>query len=167
LKIAKPLTSTPFHQQLISKDCVGCHSDHAGVTRYKQHGHFNHALLRLDIRENCQDCHKAPKDSLHQQISGNCSQCHSQEKWLPATFDHNKYFVLDGNHNTRCATCHVRDDYKRYTCYGCHEHSPSNIRRKHIEEGIRDFDNCVKCHRSANEDDIQGGERGGENGGED
>jgi hypothetical protein len=167
LKIAKPLTSTPFHQQLISKDCVGCHSDHAGVTRYKQHGHFNHALLKPETREICQDCHKAPKDSLHQQITGKCSQCHSQDKWLPATFDHNKYFVLDGDHNTRCASCHVRDDYKRYTCYGCHEHSQSNIRRKHIEEGIRDFDNCVKCHRSANEEDIQGGERGGEDGGDD
>jgi hypothetical protein len=158
LKIAKPLTSKPFHQQLISSDCIGCHSDHAGVTRYKQHGHFNHSFLKEEIRQNCQDCHKVPNDSLHLKITGNCSQCHSQDKWLPATFDHDKYFVLDGNHSTRCATCHVRDDYKRYTCYGCHEHSQSNIRSNHIEEGIRDFDNCVKCHRSANEEDVRSGE---------
>ena len=167
LFIAKPLTSTPFHQQLISQNCMGCHSDHAGVKSYKQHGHFNHAQLRLDTREKCQDCHKSPNDSLHQQITGNCSKCHSQEKWLPATFDHNKYFVLDRDHNTRCATCHVRNDYKHYTCYGCHEHSQSNIRGKHIEEGIRNFDNCIKCHRSANEDDIQGNVRGRKDSGDD
>lgn len=47
-------------------------------------------------------------------------------------------------------------DYSRYTCYGCHEHTPDNIRREHIEEGIRDFDNCVECHRNADEHDIRG-----------
>ena len=91
---------------------------------------------------------------------GNCSQCHSQERWTPATFDHDKYFVLDETTMTRCVTCHVRNDYRRYTCYGCHEHTADNIRREHIEEGIRDYSNCVKCHRSANENDIRGGGNG-------
>jgi hypothetical protein len=40
----------------------------------------------------------------------------------------------------------------------------ANIRGEHIEEGIRDFYNCVKCHRSANEFDIRGGEDGREGG---
>jgi hypothetical protein len=57
-------------------------------------------------------------------------------------------------------TCHVRNDYSRYTCYGCHEHTPDNIRRKHVEEGIRQFDNCVECHRSGNKHDIKGGKEG-------
>jgi hypothetical protein len=153
--VAKPLTSTPFHQKLISQDCVVCHADHAGVKRYYQQGRFDHALLQKDARGQCQDCHKSPADSLHKQISGNCSQCHSQDKWLPASFDHNKHFELDRDHNTRCVTCHVSNDYSRYTCYGCHEHSLAGIRRKHIEEGIRDFDNCVECHRNANEHDIR------------
>lgn len=47
----------------------------------------------------------------------------------------------------------------RYTCYGCHQHTPANIRGEHIEEGIRNFANCVDCHRSADEEDIGGGER--------
>jgi hypothetical protein len=62
--------------------------------------------------------------------------------------------VLDRDHNTRCVTCHVRNDYQQYTCYGCHEHTPANIRREHVEEGIRDFNDCVECHRSADEHDI-------------
>jgi len=154
--IAKPLTATPFHQKLLSQDCMACHSDHAGVKRFRQAGRFDHALLQADTRKLCQDCHKTPTDSLHRQITGNCSQCHNQEKWLPATFDHNKYFALDRDHTSRCVTCHARNDYSRYTCYGCHEHTPANIRREHIEEGIREFDNCVKCHRNADKDDIRG-----------
>jgi hypothetical protein len=160
--LAKPLTSTPFHQKLVSEDCVACHSDHAGVKRFRTYGGFNHALLKKETRDLCHDCHKSPTDSLHRQITGNCGQCHGQEKWLPATFDHNKYFELDRDHNDRCVTCHVRNDYDRYTCYGCHEHSQDNIRRKHVKEGIRDYDNCVECHRNADEHDIRGGRGGGE-----
>ena len=62
-------------------------------------------------------------------------------------------------------TRHSRNDYRQYTCYDCHEHMPDNIRREHIEEGIRDYTNCVKCHRNANEDDIRGGFGEGEGGG--
>ena len=155
LPVQKPLTSTPFHQKLVSSDCIACHSDHAGVKRFRPIGKFNHRLLEKATRDECQGCHKSPKDSLHQQITGNCSQCHSQDKWTPATFDHAKYFELDRDHKVKCATCHVRNDYSRYTCYGCHEHSQQKIRRKHIEEGIRDFDNCVECHKNADEHDIR------------
>lgn len=153
--IEKPLTSTPFHQKLVEQDCLGCHSDHAGVKRFRVAGRFNHALLHADARTECQSCHKAPSDSLHRQITGNCGQCHSEQKWVPAQFDHDKYFVLDRDHNVKCVTCHIRNDYGRYTCYGCHEHTPEKIRREHIKEGIRDFSNCVECHRSADEHDIR------------
>jgi hypothetical protein len=164
--IQKPLTSTPFHQKLVKQDCLACHSDHAGVKRFRSASRFNHALLQAEARKECQSCHKSPKDPLHQKITGNCSQCHTQDKWVPATFDHDKYFVLDRDHNVKCATCHVRNDYSRYTCYGCHEHTPENIRREHIEEGIRNFKDCVECHRSADEDDIRmpGRGRQGEDG---
>lgn len=160
LPLLKPLTKTPFHQKLVSKDCVACHSDHSGVKRYREQGRFNHALLQKDTLGQCQSCHKLPTDSLHRQISGNCSQCHNQNKWTPATFDHDKYFVLDRDHHARCVTCHEGSDYKIYTCYGCHEHTPASIRREHIEEGIRNFSNCVKCHRSADEHEGGGGEGG-------
>jgi hypothetical protein len=158
--VPKPLTSTPFHQELVSQNCVGCHSDHAGVKRYRLKGYFDHALLKKATADQCQACHKSPVDALHKQITGNCSQCHSQQKWIPATFEHDKYFLLDRDHTTTCVTCHVRNDYSRYTCYGCHEHTPANIRREHVDEGIRQFDNCVECHRSGNKHDIKGGKEG-------
>ena len=156
--IVKKQATVPFHQKLASQDCVACHSDHAGVNRYKLHGNFNHALLNKEAADQCQTCHKAPADRLHKQISGNCLQCHTQKQWTPATFDHNTYFVLDGDHNASCVTCHVRNDYSQFTCYGCHEHTPANIRYEHLKEGIRDFERCTDCHRSADEHDMK--ERG-------
>jgi len=157
--LIKPV-KTAFHQELLSQDCVACHSDHAGVKRFARQRQFDHGLLKPGTRQECQTCHKVPTDSLHKQITGNCLQCHTQNQWTPATFDHNKYFVLDKDHNTSCATCHVRNDYSRATCYGCHEHTRDHVRRKHIEEGIIKFDNCVECHRSANKHDIKGGGEG-------
>lgn len=169
--VAKPLTSVPFHQKLTDGDCVACHSDHAGVKRYRAQGRFKHDLLLASTRDQCQDCHQAPGDALHRQISGNCAQCHTQQRWTPATFEHAKFFVLDRDHNAKCVTCHVGNDYRRYTCYGCHEHSPEKIRREHMEEGIRDFSACVECHRSGNKHDIRGKveshERGRPKGGHD
>lgn len=54
-----------------------------------------------------------------------------------------------------CSTCHVNNVLSNSTSYGCHEHTPSNNRKEHEEEGIRNFGNCVDCHRST---DNEGGE---------
>lgn len=135
--------------------CAQCHPSESWKP-----ASFDHALLPKAELENCQNCHKPPTDKLHSQIKGNCGQCHTPNRWTPSTFNHAKFFVLDGDHNTSCVTCHTGDRYSRYTCYGCHEHTPDNIRRKHAKEGIQDFENCVKCHRSADEK-PEGGERRG------
>ena len=166
--LGKPIVRTkltvPFHQELLQDDCTACHSDHAGAKRYEWRSRFDHALLKTSSRDRCSSCHQTPSDDLHRQVEGNCSQCHSQSRWTPATFDHDQYFALDRDHRTRCATCHPRNDYKQYTCYGCHEHTPANIRREHVEEGIGDYENCVECHFSANEHDIRGRGRSGHEG---
>ncbi|MDP3883938.1 hypothetical protein [Hydrogenophaga sp.] len=43
---------------------------------------------------------------------------------------------------------------------GWREHTLANVRQEHEEEGIRNFGNCVKCHRSADEEPR--GEGGGD-----
>ena len=118
-------------------------------------------MLRVQTRVNCESCHAAPGNDLHRQLSVGCAQCHKTEAWKPATFDHGKFFVLDKDHNASCTTCHAADNYRQYTCFGCHEHTPANVRSKHLEEGIRDFENCVKCHRSAQGEQEGGGSREG------
>jgi len=112
-------------------------------------------LLEPAVEKQCNGCHVEPDDSLHQKIEGNCSSCHTQERWTPATFDHDKYFRFDRDHTTVCSTCHIDDDYRDYTCYGCHEHSRSKIREEHVEEGIDDYENCAECHRSGDEDEAK------------
>lgn len=153
--IAKEEKRVAFHRQLLEDDCLACHSEHRGVQAFRPIGRFSHDLLQPVAREQCDGCHARPKDSLHRGVEGNCSGCHTQEAWLPASFDHDQYFRFDRHHDTECATCHVDNDYSQYTCYGCHEHSRSEIREEHWEEGIREFENCVECHRSGDEEEAE------------
>lgn len=157
-----------FHQQLVERDCVACHADHRGVLKFRTGQRFSHDLLRPAVRDACEKCHRAPTDRLHRNIGAQgCVKCHRHEAWKPATFEHERHFALDRDHDVQCATCHAGNDFDRYTCYGCHEHTPAKIRAEHIEEGIRDFEDCVECHRSADEDDIRGRGRDGRDGRDD
>lgn len=142
----------------ITLECSQCHGD----TAWKP-AHFEHTLLAPALLKRCEGCHNAPNDSMHRQIQGSCMSCHQTKAWKPATFDHGKHFVLDRDHQTRCETCHKNKDYSRYSCYGCHEHSEAGVRAEHLEEGIRDFTHCVRCHRDPGVEPQEGGkpERGG------
>jgi len=153
--IAKEKKNVAFHQQLLEEDCVACHSDHKGVMSFRPISRFSHDLLASDIKEQCDGCHTKPGDALHTKIKGNCAQCHDLSGWTPATFDHDEFFRFDRHHDTQCETCHRDNDYGNYTCYGCHEHSRSKIREEHQEEGIYDYENCVECHRSGDEDEAK------------
>lgn len=153
---------TSFHQELTEQNCMACHSDHAGPKlTQRSRKMFSHALLRGETRERCASCHAAPSNAMHRNlgVGVDCAQCHKVEAWKPATFDHDKFFVLDKDHNATCATCHTTEDHSKYTCFGCHEHTPANVRRQHEEEGIRNFENCARCHRSADGEREDGGDR--------
>lgn len=124
-----------------SAQCSQCHRSDAWLP-----ASFDHATLSVTERANCSACHVRPLDSLHRAAGDSCGQCHRTDAWKPATFDHDRYFPLVGDHRTTCATCHPRNDTSRYTCYGCHEHTPAGIRAEHLEEGIRNFEDCAQCH---------------------
>ncbi len=153
--IAAEKKNVAFHQKLVEEDCVACHSDHKGVKAFRPISQFSHNLLEPALQKQCDSCHSNPRDALHQKIKGNCEQCHSESAWVPATFEHDEYFRFDRDHTTECETCHIESDYSNYTCYGCHEHSRSKVREEHYEEGIRDYEICVDCHRSGDEDEAE------------
>lgn len=140
-----------FHQALANPDCVACHSDHPRPSLTKAGTlEFDHAVLKPTVLSNCQSCHTAPRDELHHGQASVCATCHRTARWKPATFDHNRYFVLDRDHSVACVTCHASGNYKQYTCFGCHQHQEAGIIAEHREEGITDIRHCVRCHRSAN-----------------
>ncbi|WP_366939950.1 cytochrome c3 family protein [Novosphingobium sp.] len=148
-----------FHQALAQADCMACHSDHAGPRLVKTAKRiFAHDLLKPEVQTRCAACHRAPATQIHAQAGNSCAQCHTQKAWKPATFNHTRFFALTGPHNAACTTCHTGGKLSTYTCYDCHEHQPGQIRAEHAEEGIRDIDNCTRCHRSASDDGD--GERG-------
>lgn len=179
------LTERRFSHELLRpaarNDCASCHTaptndlhrelrascNQCHTTTQWSPATFNHSVLPQATLAQCSSCHAKPNDSFHQQLTSACTQCHSPQRWKPSTFDHGRSFVLDRDHNAPCSTCHTTsNDFKRYTCFGCHEHTPANVRAKHEKEGIGNFDNCVSCHRSA---DDEGGEHGnrGEHGDDD
>jgi len=158
-------TRVAFHQALSEANCMACHSDHTGPLLLKAAQHsFAHTLLRPDVRGQCAACHRAPDTPLHAQAGSNCAACHSSKAWKPATFDHTRFFALTGPHKAACTTCHIGGNTSRYTCFGCHEHQPDQIRASHAEEGIQTVSHCAACHRSGSGESGEGREGGGEGG---
>lgn len=148
---------TDERHQSLSFQCASCHN----TTGWKSDVKFNHAMILNADRENCVSCHQKPIDETHKDFSVACGTCHTTEKWIPATFNHSSYFALDRDHNVKCAICHTTpNNFKRYTCYGCHEHSEASIRSEHEEEGISNLNDCASCHKSGNKHDIRGGREG-------
>ncbi len=174
--------SSEFRQR-----CTGCHESNRPTDALHEQAHaecgachatgvwkpstFKHDALSGDLLQRCTNCHEGdrPRDTMHQQGSGECGACHATSAWTPASFKHDSLFVLDRDHQARCVTCHTQaTNYRAYTCYGCHEHSESRIAAKHREEGIGNFSDCVRCHRSASEHEGgEGREGGGEHEGND
>lgn len=149
---------TSFHGELSANSCVDCHTDHKGLDAAKAVRTFRHELLSESLQKNCIECHrnKKPEDGMHRTAEANCSACHSITAWKPATFDHSSYFRLDNDHRASCKTCHTdQGNYKKYTCYNCHEHTPANMAAVHQEEGIYNYRDCMKCHRDGSK---EGGE---------
>jgi hypothetical protein len=177
LGTGRPGANALFTHEVLRKDvlasCGDCHGDSipkddlhraAPHTCGSCHGFeawkpatFDHALLASDRQRMCIRCHAdvRPSDDLHRQAGDACETCHGTKAWKPATFEHQEYFRFDRNHpGGKCQSCHP-ETLDRYTCYGCHEHTPRSIAGEHREEGIADFEDCVKCHRSGDEDEAE------------
>lgn len=153
--------SNLLHQSIINIKCYDCHTEHNGLSRENATLTFRHDVLELDLQKECSNCHlpQKPEDVLHRSLGKaiQCVDCHTTDRWKPSTFDHKKYFRFDRNHPSNCSNCHdVNKTFTTYTCYNCHEHSPDRIAQKHIKEGIRNFGNCVECHRSGDEKETEG-----------
>ena len=94
----------------------------------------------------CYACHKA--NDTHAGVLGqNCAECHNTNGWTPATYNRTHTFPINhgaprGTTNS-CKLCHTTSLLK-YTCYGCHTHTVSNILSRH--RNTQNLDDCIRCH---------------------
>lgn len=181
--------TTALHGRLARTSCRACHTEHRGSGANLTLTTIDHDLLGFPLRgahatAECAGCHgvakklaafkKAPttcigchrRDDEHRGRFGeDCAACHSEESWSGATITHGAFPIDHGRRrggSTGCATCHQNPaDYRQYTCYGCHEHTPERVRAEHEHEGVATrLDDCVRCH-------ARGGKHGEEGGRED
>jgi hypothetical protein len=123
-----------------TQDCSACHT----TTKWKETA-FDHAAAVGATP--CAACHPKPTDATHGVGAGNCARCHAAKAWKPSTFNHENAFPLRGAHHAACAKCHDTGDLARYSCLNCHEHSTARMDREHRGEGIRNYGDCLRCHR--------------------
>ena len=164
--------SDDAHAGQFGADCAACHSAEGWTPARFDH---NLSAFKLDGAHTnvaCADCHRGNvfkgtpsacagchADPLfHAGLFGtDCAACHTTTAWSPAAFNGQHTFPLDhGEGGTvSCATCHP-SNFTTYACYGCHEHNEFQVRAEHLEEGVQNFEDCMACHPTGQEDEGGG-----------
>lgn len=149
--------------------CIDCHD---GVDRFDEdfsHSTFpfqlkgQHAGLSCDrchstaraigdfarTPQNCYSCHFA--DDAHAgRLGASCVDCHTENGWTPATFDHDRAaFKLEGEHaEVACESCHENAQFvgTPTDCYSCHQEDDEH-------DGGYGTD-CSACHNPSDWDDA-------------
>jgi hypothetical protein len=112
-------------------DCQACHFDVSDHT------------IGLDL-QTCINCHQQANPLFmlehQQQFGAECLSCHDGTGRM-ASFDHNQFFVIDGEHiNIACEDCHSNQVYRGTPtdCAGCHV-------EPQIHAGLFGLQ-CQNCH---------------------
>ena len=151
-KIVKKAGTVAFHQKLVEQDCVACHSDHQGVKVYRKIHHFSHELVMESVRKECKGCHENPDDKFHREQELNCSTCHNQDDWQPASIDHEKYFISVSDR--KCTGCHKKPNDKFHRkqdldcglCHGLNKWKPASFDHDQYFRSTGKK-TCTECHK--------------------
>ena len=149
--------------------CLDCHD---GVDRFDKnfdHNAFSFKLKGKHVGLACDQCHYTARafsdfkvtlldcSSCHQKdephggrFGMSCVDCHSEDGWLPAKFDHNlSAFKLVGKHiEVACEACHVNKVFlgTPTDCYSCH--------RKDDRHNGQYGTDCSACHNPSSWEDA-------------
>jgi len=171
-------TTAPNHRASgLGTDCQSCHAVNAmnwQNVNFTTGGTFDHsktgfALAGAHLAVTCQQCHTRNRyagistqcyschqqqfttasNPPHQAFPMDCTTCHGNMGWIPATFDHSKTaFPLTGAHATvLCAQCHVNNNYSGSLptdCYSCHQADFVNAMTPVPHTGFPTT--CTSCH---------------------
>ncbi len=154
------------HNGQFGTNCASCHNTSSWKGATFDHNNTRFPLTGAHVNLNCSRCHANgfkgtptacvachAEPAFHRGAFGtNCASCHNTSAWRPASFNGPHTFPLKhGGAKASCSTCHP-NSLTAYTCYGCHEHDPAKIRKKHLEKGIPNFENCIQCHPTGKKD---------------
>ncbi len=168
-------TSNPDHEtNQFPTDCASCHSQAEWTPSSFDHNTIYpligaHAAIANDCNachngnytstpNTCIGCHQADfnatLDPDHEvnQYPSDCTLCHSQAAWTPASFNHNDYYPLTGGHQlieSQCVSCH-NGNYTSTptTCVGCHQTDYNSTNNpSHVTLGLSN--ECLTCHTTA------------------
>jgi len=131
----------------VSVDCYSCH-----------HGNYN------STPNTCYGCHQTDYNQTNNpphasaQFPTNCELCHTQNAWIPSTFQHDQqYFpIYSGKHEgewSLCADCHTNpNNYQVFSCIDCHEHNKADMDSEHNGVSGYQYNSiaCYTCHPTGN-----------------
>jgi hypothetical protein len=152
------------HRGSHGKECASCHVtadwkrtrfDHERASGYPLLG--RHAMLACDschragdlkapVARECSGCHAAA-DPHAGRLGSACGDCHGQDRWTVAAFDHEKrtQFALRGAHTSlACHACHtgaIGEQQLATDCAGCH--AVDDVHRGSMGR------DCRSCHRES------------------
>ena len=125
----------------IANQCATCHN-----------GNYN------NTPNTCYGCHQSDYNQTnnpdHQaaQFPTDCQVCHSQNAWVPSTWDHDDlYFpIYSGAHEdewNQCSDCHTNPgNYSVFTCLTCHEQGETNEDHDEVSGYQYNSAACLACH---------------------
>lgn len=173
-------TTAPDHQLVgFSTDCVSCHTTDPNWMPATFANHDDYWPLKgahAAIANQCADCHNSTftntpttcfgchetdfnqaedPNHLSAGFPTDCTECHNETAWEPATFDHDgMYFpIYSGNHKDAwndCIECHtIPGNFAEFSCIDCHEHNDQQeLLDDHVDEPGYEFNSqkCFECH---------------------
>jgi hypothetical protein len=132
----------------VSVDCFSCHQ-----------GNY-----QGNTPTTCFGCHQTDYNNtnnpphLSAQFPTTCELCHTQNAWVPSTFNHDgQYFpIYSGQHQGEwdlCSDCHTNpNNYQLFSCIDCHEHNQNSMNQEH--QGVPGYSwnsiACYTCHPDGN-----------------
>jgi hypothetical protein len=156
---------------MFSTDCLDCHTQDAWIPATFDHNDIYplngaHAVIANECLQchangydntpnTCIGCHQTDYNNTTNpnhpaaMFSTDCLDCHTEDAWIPATFDHNTIWPLNGAHANianECLQCHANGyDNTPNTCIGCHQTDYDNTNNPDHAAAMFPTD-CTQCH---------------------